>query len=222
MCKCRKYESYKVIVKYGNGKIKEEVFEKYVPMLKGYREAKEENEKIECKVEVWGITKDGEEGYMHGKEIKGEIKDFQIEAKEYAETDTYNMLDVINKNIKLLAKREEYLRERINVINKREYVVLHQIENWDLNNNSTEKDKLYKFDELFNIRKERRYIKMELEKLKIIKKSINFSGNVEKVLSRFNDIDKGVKNGVKFLNKVELEKKRYLKLRNMKMKFKES
>ncbi len=212
MCKCRKYKRYKIMVKFEDGKIKKKEIEKYIPAIEYYRQVKKENCNRSCIVEMFGITQDGQINFMFGKRFEEQIKDFQLEAKKYAETDTYDILKVIEENIKLLTKREKYLTSKLNVINKMEDVILHQIEHFDLSENQDDIAKKIKFDELVNVRKERRYIKTELFKLGIIKDSVELPvKSVDFAIRRISGVDKGVNEKVKYLDNDVLEEKKIFK-----------
>lgn len=218
MCKHRKYQSYKIIVNFDNGEREEVKFNgikqtSYIEMLKAYRETKDLYKDKSCKIEFIGVSSEGELEVRWFKEFKSEKKGFQEAAEEYTNKCTHELLHNIDKNIDLLSRREIYLRDMLEVINRQEYVISHQIERWDLNKGATDKDKLEKFDELMNVRNERRYMKMELEKLDIIKETVKFSNSIKNVLDRFNSIDEGIQNGVKFLDDTELENKKIFKVK---------
>lgn len=200
------------MVKFEDGKIKKKEIEKYIPAIEYYRQVKKENCNKNCIVEMFGVTSEGQSQFMFGKRFKEEIKDFQLEAKKYAETDTYDILKTIEENIKLLSKREKYLTSKLNVINKMEDVILHQIEHFDLNKNQDDLAKKTKFDELVNVRKERRHIKTELFKLNIIKDSVELPiKSVDFAIRRIEGVDKGVSEKVKYLDDNTLSEKKIFK-----------
>lgn len=212
---CRKYESYKVIVSFDNGEREEIKYNgvkqsSYVDMLKAYRQTKELYKDRSCRIEFIGVSSEGKLEVRWFKEFIGEEKDFQIEAKKYANTNSFELIENIINSIVLLDKRNYYLKNRRDVLEKAQDILLHKIEHFDISGLG-DKEKLELFDELERIRKERREIKEDLKNIKIIRDNIKFPENLEQVLNNLMEIKSRTENSIKYLNDVELENKKIWK-----------
>ncbi|HFD2052206.1 TPA: hypothetical protein ACF2DE_002937 [Clostridium perfringens] len=215
MCKCRKYESYKVIVSFYNGEKEEIKYNgirqtSYIDMLKAYRETKELYKDKSCRIDFIGVSANGELEVRWFKEFKGEEKEFQIKAREYAETNSFELMENIINSIALLNKRNYYLKNRRDVLEKAQDIILHKIEHFDISGLGNE-EKLELFNELENIRKERREVKEDLKNIHTIREKIKFPNNLEDVLNDLVELKNRTENSIKYLNDVELENKKIWK-----------
>lgn len=215
MHKCRKYESYKVIVNFDNGEREEIKYNgirqtNYIDMLKAYRQTKELYKDKACRIEFIGVLANGELEVRWYKEFQGEKKDFQEVAKEYADTTSFDLMENIINSITLLDKRNYYLKNRRDVLEKAQDIILHKIEHFDLSGLGNE-EKLKLFDDLEAIRKERREVKEDLKNIHMIREKIKFPNNLEDVLNSLVELKNKTENSIKYLNDFELENKKIWK-----------
>ncbi|MFH0334705.1 hypothetical protein [Clostridium perfringens] len=215
MCKCRKYESYKVIVSFYNGEKEEIKYNgikqtSYIDMLKAYRETKELYKDKSCRIDFIGVSANGELEVRWFKEFKGEEKEFQIKAREYTETNSFELMENIINSIALLNKRNYYLKNRRDVLEKAQDIILHKIEHFDISGLGNE-EKLELFNELENIRKERREVKEDLKNIHTIREKIKFPENLEEVLNGMVEFKEKTEKSIKYLTDIELENKKVFK-----------
>lgn len=182
---CRKYEEYKIKITYLNGDTEELNYKgintsNYKEMLKLYKDIKEQYKEESVVIDFLGITNTGELGILFTKEIKG--KDY-LDKQELEMTEEEILKD-IQRKMTLLYKRKDETINKLNAVNKKQDILLHQIESLPSKTNNNIKIKM--LNELQEIRKNRRYLKNKKNDLT----SLNIIIDNFKILSNINTLTK--------------------------------
>ena len=168
----KKYQKFSIKVEYLNGDCEDINLagvghDNYTKVLNVYRNVRDTYEGKARKIDFVGQTKDGELGVIFTKDLRTEI----------GNKDLKKNVDDIMKNIsaefQLLSNKFSYHRNMINILTKKQDVILHRLEHLS---NNTDENKIELLDELINIRKERRWHKEQLEMLEKIANENNING----------------------------------------------
>lgn len=161
----RKYENYKIIITYDNGNTEEINYKgintsNYKDMLNLYKEAKS-NYINECvTIDFVGTNSEGEMRIFFTKKIESKSEETKEENRSTKDM-LINLADILN----LLEKQKEKLSAKQGVLDKEEDKELHKIESFNeeifINKEELIAEKLKIFDNIKNIRKERRLNKEE-------------------------------------------------------------
>ena len=165
MCKNRKYQKYAIQVEYLSGD-KETInlagirTDLYSKMLDVYRSVKVRYEDKAKTISFCGVGNTGELNILFTKEVKQAIDD-----KDGIRENTKDISKLIADNVLKLKNKYFYHKEMIPILEKKQDVVLHMIEQLK---DGSDKEKLKLLEELQEIRKERRWNKTELNNIKIL------------------------------------------------------
>jgi len=189
----KRYEKYKITVKYINGDIEDINLmgintSNHSAMLKVYHRIKSTYADKVKTIDFVGVSKDGSMNVMWTKEIK---PTGNIELKE----DINVIMDNISKQMQLIKNKNFYHYDLINVLNKKEDIKLHELEGIKeikyMNELDRDKLRLKIAKEIEEMRLDRRWHKDQLEMInklaecKIGNEVLNFThlSNVFKIKS---------------------------------------
>lgn len=207
----RMYESYKLKISDDDGeryiKINKNVdTSNYKEMIKFYNELKKRNEEKSCTIHFLGVDKNKIENIMFSKEYKKEVNN----DKELLTT-TDEIVGDIKHLLGLLERKKDYHHDMRSVLDKKNNIALHKIENIRLFEGSKEdliKEKIKIFDEMDKIIEERRTHKEELKKLSTLRKIID----LDNIIDNFNRVNIPIdETDYKYLTDEVIEEKKILK-----------
>lgn len=152
-------------------------------------------------VELVGITQDNEIGNtIYSKQF---IREVLSEDKVLLEK-TDDLVSDIKNNLEILRRKLEYHQGMISVADKKQQVILHNIEDMK---SMSDKDKLKLLSDLENIRKIRRFHKEERNKLS----KLNSIVGLDNVCELFSKVEIPIEKEFEFLDKNKLEELNILK-----------
>lgn len=168
----------------------------YKIMMEFYRECKKRNEENDCVIDFIGITEDGLESIMFSKEY---CKEANRDKELLIPTD--QIVSEIKHLLGLLERKKEYHNEMLGSYDKRQQVILHNIEHIQ---GVSDEEKLKVLSDLELLRKDRRFNKDEFKKLNIVDRMVN----IKNVVELFDKINIPIhEKDYKFLDKEELQEK---------------
>lgn len=201
----RMYETYKLKITNDEG-IKDVRVNKnvdctsYKQMISFYKECKKRNENNSCTIDFVGVTATGEENIMFSKTYCQEVN----QDKELLRS-TDSIVGEIKHLLGLLERKKDYHNEMQSVLDKRQDVALHNVEECG---KLTDKEKLKLLNSLEIIRKDRRFNKNELKKIRVVYKIID----IEKTNELFDKIIIPIdEKKYTFLDEKQLEEKEIIK-----------
>lgn len=201
----RMYETYKLKITNDEG-IKDVRVNKnvdctsYKQMISFYKECKKRNENNSCTIDFIGVTATGEENIMFSKTYCQEVN----QDKELLRS-TDSIVGEIKHLLGLLDRKKDYHNEMQSVLDKRQDVVLHNVEECG---KLTDKEKLKLLNSLEIIRKDRRFNKNELKKIRVVYKIVD----IEKINELFDKIIIPIdEKEYTFLDEKQLEEKEIIK-----------
>lgn len=176
----------------------------YRTMVKYYHKTKDRyiNKNEDITIELVGITLEGEIGNViysktFVREVANEDKELLLETDE--------IVDNIKHSLELLIRKREYHTNMVCALNKKQDVILHNIENIGDMDDSI---KLNTIKELEEVRKYRRFNKTEEKKLKTLDIIVDL-GKVDELFRRVTlPIDT---EGFRYLNEKELDDMKIIK-----------
>lgn len=172
----------------------------YKQMIKFYNECKKRNMENSCTIDFVGVTATGEENIMFSKTYCQEVN----EDKELLKT-TDDIVGEIKHLLGLLERKKDHHNNMQSVLDKRQDVALHNVEECG---KLTDKEKLKLLNSLEIIRKDRRFNKNELKKIRVAYKIVD----IEKVNELFDKIVIPIdEKEYKFLDEKQLEEKEIIK-----------
>jgi hypothetical protein len=160
----RKYQKYSIKIKYLNGDTENISYQNYnendyKDMLQLYNETKEHYKNDCVTINFIGITEDGKLEILFQKKI---INEKELKIKEEADLiesfSSNELINQINELVNIIGKKQLRENEKCNILNKKQDLLLHQIEDLD-KSKFTDKEKLELLDKLHLIRKQRREAK---------------------------------------------------------------
>jgi len=172
MCK-NKYNLYEITTTYLNGDVEsidfgEKDARNYKQILELYKETKQvyADENTCVKINFCGVTQDNKINILFSKEITNiEDKIIKQKADELKEKSVADITNTIIENLNMLIEKDRKLNETLNVLNKKQDVELHRVEAIKY---PTDAYKLQVFDNIANIRNERRITKNELTLIGVV------------------------------------------------------
>lgn len=200
----RIYESYKLTITDDNGtrdvRMNKTVDNtKYKTMIGFYNECKKRNKDNDCEIRFVGVTAEGNENTMFSKiYCKEENHDKELLMS------TDEIVGEIKHLLGLLERKKDYHHNMESVLDKRQDVLLHNIEECA---RLQDKEKLVLINNLEKLRKDRRFNKNESSKIRVVDKIVNInevSELFEKINIPINETE------YKFLDEKELAEKEIL------------
>lgn len=208
MCK-RVYKEYKLKVNGELLKLNKNVdMTSYENALKVYKKTKDKYSKIDedTVIELVGVNEDGTVGNtIYKKEF---IKEEKINKDLLMPTD--DIVSNIKYYLSLLEEKREYHSEIQSALDKKENVILHNIE--EISKFKGSKDQLIQekikiFDEIESIRIERRFHKTEINKII----SLNRRIHIKDISEKFNKIEIPIKKTMEYLDEKMLDELHIMK-----------
>lgn len=171
----------------------------YKTMIGFYKECKKRNEENNCTIDFVGVTANGEENTMFTKTFCQEVNQ---------DRELLRPIDEIVGEIKhllgLLERKKEYSKNMESVLDKKQDVLLHNIEECG---SLQDREKLALISNLEKLRKDRRFTKNELSKIRVVDKIVN----IREINELFGKINIPInETEYKFLNEKELAEKEIL------------
>ena len=145
----------------------------YATMVKYYHMTKDKYQNEDCTIELVGVHEDGTIGsVIFSKTFCKEV----VEEDKELLTSVDDIVSEIQGLLDLLVRKEEYHKDMICALNKKQDLLLHKIESigsFEGTQEQKKEEKLKIIDSLEETRHERRFNKNEQLKLKIVNDRIN-------------------------------------------------
>ena len=187
--KVKKYHSYKLYITTEdkkeyvrlNGNINQT---SYATMVKYYHKTKDKYQNEDCTIEMVGVHKDGTIGsVIYSKTFCKEV----VEENKELLTSVDDIVSSIQEMLDLLVRKEEYHKDMICALNKKQDLLLHKIESigsFEGTKEQKREEKLKIIDSLEQTRHERRFNKNERLKLNVVNNIVD----IEVLKNHFNRI----------------------------------
>lgn len=161
--KSKRYVEYKVVIEYLNGDEKMVESESvdsssYKEMLGLYKVSKKQAKDDCISIKFIGVANDNEEKIFFEKQLITEDLEEKTEVEKLSQYECFDLIEKIVDDIEALGDKRSKIWSAIGAYNKKQDVILHEIES---SIEPTNFEKIRIFDKLKEVREERRYAKNE-------------------------------------------------------------